>query len=205
MVRFLYYLGTFQVQKSYKCEIVIEEDAENFYFSMNNMKILPIEIIRNAIAKSYDFIEYEIKEDYLSFKLPRAEKEEATVKVKQENKAVEPPKVEEAPPEVSYEKSKEKVLQTYADILDPASLGEFEHLMSKLQTEISMMGSSSLELDDIDTMNEYIKQISTILAISQDAFSISESLKSFSLLLDDYTEDFFQESRCFTYGEGIFK
>ena len=57
------------------------------------------------------------------------------------------------------------------------------------------MGSSDLNIDDIETINEYINKLSTILSSSTDAYNISTSLNDFSNLLNDYSEDFLQKSK----------
>ena len=191
-VRFLFRLGTFQLQKAYKCHIFVEEDEHSFYFTMDNMNLLPTNMVHQMIEKYCSSAFYEIKDDLLSFALPRLG----------EDVAISAPEVKETPqeevvePTVSFPSASmlKETLQTY-DILDEDAIEEFEYIVSKLQTEIMMMGSSSLELDDIDTMNEYIKKLSALLSISQDAYAISASLKEFSELLDEYSEPFLAMSK----------
>jgi len=189
-VRFLFRMGTFQLQKAYKCHIYLEEDEHNFYFTMDNMKLLPEGTIKQMVEKYCSDAIYEVKGDLLSFILPRMTNEETQVSLISEPSKKET-EIVATFPSVTMIKD---TLQTY-DILDEDALEEFDYVVSKLQTEIMMMGSSSLEIGDIDTMNEYIKKLATILSISKDAYEISASLNDFSALLDEYAEPFLEMSK----------
>jgi len=200
-VRFLFRLGTFQLQKAYKCHVYIEEDEHSFYFTMDNMKLLPANTIHQMIEKYCSNAVYDIEGDLLTFALPRLAEDlsvpsPAVGQAPQEEKVRPTEPTEPTEPTVSLPSAsvRKQTLQTY-DILDEDALEEFEYIISKLQTEISLMGSSSLELDDIDTMNEYITKLSALLSISQDAYAISASLKEFSELLDAYKEPFLAMSK----------
>jgi len=200
-VRFLFRLGTFQLQKAYKCHIFVEEDEHNFYFTMDNMKLLSANTIHQMIEKYYSNAVYDIEGDLLTFALPRLAEGlpvsiPAVEQTPQKEKVRPAEPTEPTEPTVSFPSASvpKQTLQTY-DILDEDGLEEFEYIISKLQTEISLMGSSSLELDDIDTMNEYIKKLSALLSIAQDAYVISASLKEFSELLDAYKEPFLAMSK----------
>ncbi len=184
-VRFLFRLGAYQIQKSFKCHIYLEEDEENFYFTMDNMKLLSVETISMMAEKHCSDTPYEIKGDLISFALPRLYNNHEPALATQTAR----PK-----PETKLVEIQKETLQTY-DILDEETLEEFEHILTKLQTEISMMGSSSLEIEDIDTMNTYIKRLAAILSISKDAYAVAEALRAFSMLLDEYSEPFLAMSK----------
>lgn len=197
-VRFLYRLGYFQLKKSYKFNIYIEEDMDNFYFSMDNMKLLSTKKILESIDTHYNFADYKLDGNIISFRLPRRTIVVEEVVTSEQNTSASAsdhaPVPELAPvPRVKVEKEA-IVLQTY-EVLDETTLSEFERYTDKLKVEISLMGSSSLVIDDIDTMNEYIKQMSNLLSTSQDAFEIAESLRSFSQLLDESSEEFLTKSK----------
>lgn len=199
-VRFLFRLGTLQLQKAYKCHIYVEEDEHGFYFTMDNMRLLPVDTIHQMIGKHCSKAIYDIQGDLLSFALPRLDADLPVIMtVPQKTEAIQKEAVQEEEvqtPVASFPSlsMSTETLQTY-DILDEDALEEFDYIIGKLQTEIAMMGSSSLQLDDIDTMNEYIQKLSALLSISQDAYAISTSLKEFSELLDDYKEPFLSMSK----------
>lgn len=191
-VRFLFRLGTLQIQKSYKCHIFVEEDEEHFYITMDNMRLLNANTIHQLIEKHAPDAVYALEDNLLTFVLVTINKESvpaAAEKVKETAAVSHTAVAAPAAPAVV-----KQTLQTY-DILDEEAIEEFEYVISKLQTEVMMMGSSALEMDDIDTMNEYIKKLSTILSISKDAYEISASLSDFSALLDEYSEPFLAMSK----------
>jgi len=188
-VRFLFRLGTYQLQKAYKCHVYLEEDEHNFYFTMDNMKLLSKDGVTNIVEKYCSGAVYELKNDLLTFVLPRISEELSPIISITDAKPHENIQAVSTPVSTIKE-----TLQTY-DILDNGALEEFDYIISKLQTEVMMMGSSSLELDDIETMNEHIKKLASILSISKDAYEISASLNDFSSLLDEYSEPFLQMSQ----------
>ncbi len=191
-VRFLFQLSTLQLQKGYKCHIYLEEDEHNFYFSIDNMKLLPTDTIHQMIHKYCANAIYDIQDDILSFALPRVS-EHTPVAASQTLDVCERKDNEPSLTFPSASMLKEKY-QTY-DILDVEALEEFDYIVSKLQTEIMLMGSSSLDMDDIDMMNEYMKKLSSILSVSQDSYVIAASLSDLSALLDEYSEPFLQMSK----------
>ncbi len=190
-VRFMFRLGTYQLQKAYKCHVYVEEDEHNFYITMDNMKLISAETIRQMIEKHCSSAIYEIKGDFLSFLLPRVDDNLSAMVSTHASTVKEDVNPVSISPSVPVTK---ETLQTY-DILDPDAIEEFDYIVSKLQTEIMMMGSSDLEMDDIDTMNEYIKKLASILSVSQDSYAISASLSDFSTLLDEYSEPFLAMSK----------
>ncbi|MDF1883271.1 response regulator [Sulfurimonas sp. SAG-AH-194-C21] len=177
-VSLIFGLGTFQIEKSYKCNLYIEEDENFFYFSMDNMKKLSAKTVNAMIKKHCKGVTYKQKEDFISF---------ALAKTTQENHST--PSVEIKQIEVLQES-----LQTY-NIMSEDTLNEFEFILAEVNTEIMLMGSSDLEIEDIDTINEYVKKLVTMLSHSSEANVISESLSEFTNLLDEYSEAFLEMSK----------
>lgn len=191
-VRLIFRLGTYQLQRAYKCHVYVEEDEHNFFFTMDNMKLLSIETVSQMINKYCSNAIYEIKGDLLSFILPRVN--DKTSDLVQINNLITDEEVIETAQSFPSKNMIKETLQTY-DILDENALEEFDYVVLKLQTEIMMMGSSDLGEDDIYTMNEYIKKLASILSVSQDSYAISSSLSDFSSLLDEYSEQFIAMSK----------
>jgi hypothetical protein len=157
---------------------------------MDNMRLLSAKTVHQLVEKHAPDAVYALENDLLTFVLTTITKDMALVPPSQQKEKT---VVSPAPSNVPAAAVKE-TLQTY-DILDEEAVEEFEYVISKLQTEVMMMGSSALEIDDIDTMNEYIKKLATILSISKDAYEISASLSQFSALLDEYSEPFLAMSK----------
>jgi hypothetical protein len=203
LVRFLYYLGSYQIQKSYKCHIYIEEDEEHFYFTMDNLQLLSKQTVEKAIEKFCDFVEYKMTEDVVTLALKRVQKSEmglskrvervVKTSVPEEPSEVISSVVPEEPSEVVGSVKKQE-LQTY-DLMDIDTRFEFEHVLAKLQTEISLMGSSSLEIDDIDTIDTYVKELVGVLSGCASVYTIADALTKFSALLEEYSEEFLVKSR----------
>ena len=193
-VRFVFRLGTFQIQKSYKCHLYIEEDENFFYFSMDNMKLLSSQAVNSMIEKYCSGIMYEEEGDYISFALPRITQDTSFITpVVTQTTPISPVDQEEniTTPEVEIQKDE---VRTY-DILDADALAELEFVLTKLKTEIMMMGSSDLEIEDIDTINEYVKKLTHILSVSNDTYEIANSLGEFTSLLDEHAQPFLDMSK----------
>lgn len=187
-IRLIFHIGTLQIQKSYKCHLYIEEDENFFYFSMDNMKLLPITTIKEMIEKICQGIIHEFKKDYISFALPKIIQEYhlntdevPMLTLRKELKTTQGPTHKDS-------------LQTY-EIMALDTLNEFEYTLTKLKTEIMIMGSCDLEIQDIDTINIHVKQLVNILSISHDTYLLAESLKELTILLDEYSQSFLDMSR----------
>ncbi|MDA7817498.1 response regulator [Sulfurimonas sp.] len=181
-VRFIFQLGSFQIKKSYKFNIYVEEDADFFYFSINNMNILPHEYINKMIEKGCQGAVSNIDGDIISFALPRIVHRQAVEIIETSHETHDNVVIEQ------------EELKTFK-ILEDDELEEFEFILGKLKTEITMMGSSDLNLDDIDIMNDNISRLTNILNSSNDAYNISSSLSDLSILLNEHSEDFLQKSK----------
>ncbi|MDF1881156.1 response regulator [Sulfurimonas sp. MAG313] len=184
-VRLIFRLGNIQLNKSYRCNVFMEEDEHNFYFTIDNMKLLQADIITKAVQRCPLNTSHKLAGDFLSFALPRLGTETSSDKIMSTTETSIAPSSSITPAE--------NILQVY-DFLDKDTLNEFDFVISKLHTEIMMMGSSSLTLEDIDTMNEHIQQIASLLAGSNDSYVVSTALNELSLLLDDYSEPFLSMS-----------
>lgn len=192
-VRFLYRLGSYQIQKSYRCHLYVEEDEHTFFFTMDNMRLFSKEFLYSIIEKYCQKSHYELEGDLLTFALPRVGYEQESTYSPQDS----------CPIEATVKPQIKEQLQTF-DLLDETSLSEFEHLLGKLKTEISMMGSSSLDIDDIDTINGYIKQMAAILEFSEGAYTVARVLRQLSELLDDQSEAFLAMSKDLSHMVGSF-
>jgi len=187
-VRFIFQIGAVQLKKSYKFNIYVEEDNDYFYFTMNNMKLLPIDYLNKISEKSCKNAIINLKDDLMSFALPRVDE----TLLKDEVKPIEDTSTYEEIKTVV--EIKKEVLNTY-EILDVDELDDFEFVLSKLKTEITMMGTTDLNIDDIDTINENIHKLANILSSSSDAYNISSSLNDLCSLLNEYSDDFLLKSK----------
>lgn len=185
LMRLFYNIANLQIKKSYKCTITLEEDLDNFYFTINYINLKNENSIKKILKEYTRPIVYEIEKDLLSISVPRNKEENKSVAIKHNAATSEP-----SPAVSSPEKTK---LQTY-DLLDEEELNELGFIINKLKTEIKFMGTIDLEIEDIDTINTYIHKISTILSKSNDTYHISKSLEELCSILNEYSDEFLAQS-----------
>lgn len=183
LVRLIFRLGGYQLQKSFHCHVYLEEGKDYFYFTMDNMQLFTSGTIIEIIERYCSDAVYELKGDNISFALKLASRKDEIVDTSTptKDKAVVPtPKKEQ--------------LHVYTDILDEEDLKEFETILQKLRTEITMMGSSSLEMDDIDNIHEYSKWLSGCLGRSTTTYQVSNALSLFADVLEEHAGEFLEKS-----------
>lgn len=196
-VRFIYRLGTLQLQQKFQFHIYIEEDVDNFFFTLDNVKLLGCEKINRLIEDHYTEAVYICKGNTLSFVLPKAPLEELVVPIVSvpESNAPAQPAVQEVKTEVNIElftTNKDEELYTF-DLLDNDELEDFEAYLLKLRSLILLMENSSLESSDIDELCHCFDEMASILSISNDTYVLSHSLRQLSDAIMQNRE-YFKES-----------
>ena len=138
VTRFLHRLGTIFLHYKYSFHIFLEEDKENFYMSMNHIKLLEQTKVEKLIADHYLNALYNIKGDTLTFLLHKASEEDLHYEpIKSspiaEKEKPQPTSTEEKTetivPKVEPEKPVEKVIEelTTYHFLDPDELDDLNH------------------------------------------------------------------------------
>ena len=194
-VRFIYRLGSFQLQQKFKFTILVEEDVDNFFFTLNNIKLIGCDKISTLIQNYYPQGVYLCKENLLSFKLGKSPLEEislapAPVEVQAEKKD-EVPHV--ALDTSVFETKKDEALMTF-DILDPEELEDFETHLLKLRSILLLMENSDLENADIEELCHTLNDIASILSISNDSYVLSNALHELSGSISENREYFMQSA-----------
>ncbi len=187
-VRFIYRIGSLQLQHKYQFHIVIEEDAENFFFTLDNVQLIGCKSIDALIEKYYAEAVHICKGNLLTFLLPKIDL------------AQEVP-IEKAAPEEPVEKSQvlsfttqsDTVLKTF-DILDQDELDDFEDYLFKLRSLILLMEKSSLEHSDIEELSHCFHEMASILSISNDTYVLSNALHELSNAITANQEHFKETS-----------
>ncbi|MBE0497880.1 MAG: response regulator [Campylobacterales bacterium] len=189
-VRFVYRLGMLQLQNRYKFHIVIEEDTEHFYFTLDNIKMLGCVKISALLAKHYEQAEYLCKENILSFSLAKMPPEELEVLLPDAPAIAAPAQNANA---IIMQTPKDEEKRTFA-ILEPDELQEFEDYLLKLRSLILMMENSSLEASDIEELCSCFNEMGSILSISNDSYVLSNALKQLSSAIAHNHENFSESS-----------
>jgi hypothetical protein len=199
-VRFIYRLGTLQLQHKYQFHIKVEEDMENFFFTLDNIQLIGCKHIDALIEKYYDEAVHICKGNLLSFILPKIDAE-TSIMIEEERaerateSITEKPadKLPEEPPVLSFTTQNDAVLKTF-DILDPDELDDFENYLFKLRSLILLMEKSSLEHSDIEELCHCFHEMASILSISNDTYVLSNALHELSNAITSNQEHFKETS-----------
>ncbi len=199
-VRFVYRLGTIQLQQKFQFHIYIEEDVDNFFFTLDNVKLLGCEKINAIIENHYSEALYLCKGNALSFVLQKTPIEELVIEAPSEpdrNTTPSPGPAEEVVNvdttiELLTTNSNEE-LYTF-DLLDTDELEDFETHLLKLRSLILLMENSSLESSDIDELCHCFDEMASILSISNDTYVLSNSLRQLSDAILQNREYFIESS-----------
>jgi CheY-like chemotaxis protein len=183
-VRFIYRLGSTQLHHKFQFHIYIEEDADNFFFTLDNIKLLGCEKVDTLISSYYPEAIYLCKGNSLSFVLQKAALEESPVPKT---------KSEKAPAAIDFLTTKQDQELLTFDILDADELEDFEDHLLKLRSLILLMENSSLETSDIEELCHSFDEMASILTISNDTYVLSNSLHELSGAIAQ-NQQHFQES-----------
>ncbi|PHR58876.1 MAG: hypothetical protein COA44_01660 [Arcobacter sp.] len=186
-IRFIYRFGSLQLNKGYQFHIFIEEDADNFYFTLDNIQLLGSEKVNTIVQKYYKEGLFLCEANHLSFILAKTSLQEVNILVQEKVKSEEPAKVI---PIMSTQKDQE--LQTF-DILDTEELEDFEDHLLKLKSLILLMENSKLEAEDIQNLCHSLKETASILSIPNDTYVLSNALQELTHAIQD-NQEYFHES-----------
>ncbi len=193
-VRFVYRLGTLQLQHKFQFHIHVEEDVDHFFFTLDNVKLLGCDKIHAIIEKYYGEAVYICKGNALSFVLEKAPLVEIGTETPSSEYTLAPALDEIQIPHVVdfLTTNKDEELRTF-DILDADEIEDFETYLLKLRSLILLMENSSLETSDIDELCHCFDEMASILSISNDTYVLSNSLHTLSDAIA-HNQGHFQES-----------
>ena len=190
-VRFIYRLGTLQLQHKYQFHIKVEEDIENFFFTLDNIQLIGYQHIDALIDKYYSEAVHIYKGNLLTFLLPKVDTE-ITLEIKEQTDEKVPQKISEKPQVLSFTTPTDAVVKTF-DILDPDELDDFEDYLFKLRSLTLLMEKSSLEHSDIEELCHCFHEMASILSISNDTYVLSNALHELSNAITA-NQDHFKET-----------
>ena len=201
-VRFIYRVGTLQLQHKFLFHIIVEEDGDNFFFTLDNIRLVGCEQIQSLVEKYYPEAIYVCKDNSLTFMLQKTFDEEKNfASVSAEKEEVTSEKVAISSPDVetkvqvdptSFESKKDEELMTF-EILEPDEIDDFERYLLKLRSLILLMENGSIESSDIEELCHAFKEMASILSISNDTYVLSNALHGLSASITQ-NQEHFQES-----------
>ena len=194
-VRFIYRLGTLQLHQKFQFHIYVEEDVDNFFFTLDNIKLLSCKKIDTIIEDYYADAVYICESNLLSFILQKASIEDIIIEVPSTADTNATLVIEEVNTDLTVElltTNKNEEVYTF-DLLDSDGLEDFESNLLKLRSLILLMENSSLETSDIDELCHCFNEMASILSISNDTYVLSNSLRELSDAISKNRE-YFKES-----------
>jgi len=198
MIRLLYGLGSYQIKKNYNFNIFLEENDDDIYITMDNVVLLKAALVEGIVKKNYSNANYKILGNKITFAISKSFENKLEVQEKEElpleDLQVENKIIEEKPIEVAVTNDKaianiakesEVSIQTY-DFMEPEDIAELEEITNDLRSLINLVGSSNIEIDEIEQLVYYIQRFATVISIYSQTYAISSALKQ---LADDITKN----------------
>ena len=197
MIRLLYGLGSYQIKKNYNFNIFLEENDDDIYITMDNVVLLKAALVEGIVKKNYSNANYKILGNKITFSISKSsetKKESSEKEQETETLEVQEKKIEDKPIEAvvvtksvipKITKESEVAIQTY-DFMEPEDISELEEITNDLRSLINLVGSSNIQIDEIEQLVYYIQKFATVISIYSQTYAISSALK---LLADDITKN----------------
>jgi len=172
--------------------VYIEESDEKQYFTLVNIDVLPKKVIelllvKNSMEEGYILTDKKISFELIKMKQYAKEIEEKEVVIVEE-KVVEKKRVEETPMEFISGS-----LQVF-DYLDRDDLLDLEEYSENLNSLMLLVGSGSLEKEDIMEMCSYLDRVSALLSPYTEVYAIANAIGELSADLSSHVEEFTKNS-----------
>ena len=200
-VRFVYDLGMIQIKQKFKFNLTVEEDVENFYFTIDNINLIGCERV-NVLTNQYcSHAIYICKDNYLTFLLKKKDIEtfeSPTVTTNTDTDTVtytnDSTNITEPTQTVHTTTPRYEELMTF-DILDNDDVSDFEDFLIKLSSLILVMENSNMEEEEIDEISYCLTSIGSILSVSNDIYVISNAIQGLSTSISNNRECFKNNSK----------
>jgi CheY-like chemotaxis protein len=183
VVRILYTLATPLMQKQFTCDIFIEEDEANFYFSITNMNLFSLKKIEPMIEATYNKSFFKKEGKLITLLLPKQLSE--TTEISNTTPPVEVKK------ESQYKSSTESTVFHFMQASHQEELSEF---LQELDSTMMLVGSSDLTRNEISHIKEYLINISDICSIYDESADISDSVYQLAKKIEEHIDVFESEA-----------
>lgn len=172
LIRFMYQLGIVMLSRKVQPKIIMEENENDYFFSILNINIIPSHTIQQLIGNYFTDPHYLIKSNILSFRI----KKEYVITPDPILSISEKPAKEETI--ITYEKQTE-VLQRF-DFMEEEDLTSLELKLNELSTQFMWMGSNELNADDIDQIVNAFERASSILLLYTETQTLGLAIRTLS-------------------------
>jgi len=193
VVRSLFALGELQLKLKQTFSIIVEENEDNFYFSMTDLGKLDSRFVKLVMAKNPVLKGYKLEANTISFML------EKSISVEEEVVKVEPVKVEVIKEKVVVvETSNEYVKETQSlsvyDYMDPEDLHEMEEYIAQLNSFLLMVGGGDISAQEVSEITSSLDRISRLMSIYNECYNMGQSLQNLSTKIDEHVDVFMEIS-----------
>ncbi|MDD5716579.1 MAG: response regulator [Sulfuricurvum sp.] len=186
LIRFIYQMGLVMLSRNVHPEIILEENADTYFFSILNIDVISPEKITQLIRNYFDTIDYQLRSDLLSFKVMK----EITLPL---NDQLPPSTVHEpsffsseSPRILStqtliYEKERETLHRF--DFMDEEDLDSLDLKLHDLSTQFMWMGSQELSIHDVDQIINAFERISSLLLLYTETQTLGMAIRNLATII----------------------
>ncbi len=191
VVRVIFSLGDAIVKSGARPWIIVEEDTQTFYFTINELALIGADMVQTIIYKNDGITEFISNDEKISFKLHKhfgtlePMNEQTKIEVK-EDTAIDVPPVQSSV-EITRTNTDEYQVFNY---MDPDDLMETEELLGSLSSLMLMLGSSVVEPEDVVDISFYLEKMGKGLSIYNESYQIGQALIELSQSIADHTDRF---------------
>jgi CheY-like chemotaxis protein len=182
VVRLLYGIGIWQLKLGYKFYIFLEEGTDFWYFTITNANLLDSKTLLQIIEKNYPNGIFNIAKDRVSFCISKTPMSLAISKSSDDG--VQP---------LNTSIQKETKLQVF-NFIDNEDLKEVLEINDKLRSLLLPVEISSLELEEVDQIADYLQKFGNILCVYSEIYAVASAIKSLGIALQDNAQAFQKRS-----------
>jgi hypothetical protein len=189
VVRSVFSLGDALIKSNTKLWIIVEEDNDALYFTLNKINAIGTTAFELIMKKNTEAEQYKHKDDKISFRLEKKKSEYTqvcAVNLSDQRPTVpvhDTPKPESQSeasiPEIQIQKTDTRQYQVY-NYMDPEDLNEVEELLDDLSSLMLMLGNSKLEAAEIDQISNYLAELAKRMSIYTESYAIGRALSNLS-------------------------
>jgi hypothetical protein len=186
VVRAIFSIGEAIVKLKGEPWVIVEEDNEALYFTINRIEVVGKMVINLIMKKNKEVEAFKDNEEKLSFKLEKRVTEMPAVDAAPiEEKAVKVEKVQH------IEITKTDVnAYTIFHYMDPEDLEETEELLGDLGSIMLILGSSNIEPTEVAEIGHNLDKLGRKLTTYSESFVIGQSLIDLSVGISTHVDRF---------------
>ncbi len=185
IVRLIYELGSLYLQASQSFKIIIEEDEQNYYFTLTHANIIPKRLLDRLVEKNFPLVRHILNDNRFSILLPKTTEDTSIQETKEET-------IKHKVNTISSLDKKE--YKTYA-FLDTQEIDEFEDNLYKLHAIITSLEGEETTSAHIQNIRTYCDAMKKVLIQASESYIIASAIEEFGATISAYPQEFIQMSQ----------